>query len=718
MRILPPPRASELPPTAAPPLQTARIGVGTGAQLLNRELSWLEFNARVLHEALDERNPLLERLKFVAIFSANLDEFYMVRVAGLRREVARGDRAKRADGRRPAEQLVLVRARAAELLREQRECLHGVLLPKLEKHGIRIATTAELNPEQWARVDEFFEANVRGQLVPLPLGPGYTIPAASSRLFALAVELHDPVKGEDCIRLVKVPGVVSRWVPTGDPHVFVPLEQVIGASLKTVFPQQEVRGWHAFRVTRWADLTVGGEATALDLLNTVEEQVFGRRFAEVARVELEDSMPEHVRESLLGSLREEEELEDEPASVTGEDVLSAGPLLQLGDLFSIGSLNVPALRDPPFTPRIPRELEGRRESIFDLIRGRDIMVHHPFESFAGSVERFLETAAADEQVREIRLTVYRTSGSSAIVRAITEAAQKGKEVTALVELQARFDEAANITWARALERAGARVSHTVPGLKTHAKLAMVVREEDGELRNYVHIGTGNYNVRTARVYTDFGLFTARPEVGADVRDLFDIAVGDRSQGVPRTLLVSPINLRERLLQLIGREAAAARAGRPARIIAKMNALVDPTVVRSLYEASQHGVEIDLIVRGTCTLRPGVTGMSERIRVLSIVGRFLEHSRAWYFHNSGNPEYFVGSADWMERNLDRRVEVVAPIVDPMLKQRVHSLLHTYLADNRQAWELDGDGSYSQRLPGAEPELAVHRLLLDRPWGEAQ
>ncbi|HUF64697.1 MAG TPA: polyphosphate kinase 1 [Gemmatimonadaceae bacterium] len=702
--------------TTAPVLQAAGVGVGTGAQLLNRELSWLEFNARVLHEALDERNRLLERLKFVAIFSANLDEFYMVRVAGLRREVARGDRARRADGRRPAEQLVLVRERAAELLREQRECLHGVLLPKLAEHGIRISPTAELSPEQWARVDEFFEGQVRSQLVPLPLGAGYTIPAASSRLFALAVELHDPGTGLDCIRLVKVPGTVSRWVPTGDPLVFVPLEQVIGANLRTVFPAQEVRGWYAFRVTRWADLTVGGEATALDLLNTVEEQVFGRRFAEVARVELEDSMPAHVRESLLDSLREEEELEDEPASVTADDVQTAGPLLQLSDLFSIAGLNIAALRDPPFTPHVPRELEGRRESIFDLIRARDIMVHHPFESFSASVERFLETAAADEQVREIRLTVYRTSGSSAIVRAITEAAQRGKEVTALVELQARFDEAANITWARALERAGARVSHTVPGLKTHAKLAMVAREEEGGLRNYVHIGTGNYNVRTARVYTDFGLFTSRPEVGADVRDLFDIAVGDRHQGVPRTLLVSPVNLRERLQQLIGREAAAARAGRRAHIIAKMNALVDPTVVRSLYDASQSGVEIDLLVRGTCTLRPGVSGLSDRIRVLSIVGRFLEHSRAWYFHNSGDPEYFVGSADWMERNLDRRVEVVAPILDQVLKDRLHSLLHTYLADNRQAWELQADGTYTQRIPGAEPELAVHGLLLEKPWGQ--
>jgi polyphosphate kinase len=705
-----------MPSPAASPPTAARIGVGAGSQLLNRELSWLEFNARVLHEALDERNPLLERLKFVAIFSSNLDEFYMVRVAGLRREVARGDRAKRADGRRPAEQLVLVRAMAAELLRAQRECLHGVLLPKLAEHGIRIASTAELTPEQWARADEFFESSVRAQLVPLPVGPGHTIPAASSRLFALAIELHDPATGKDCIRLVKIPGTVSRWVATGDPHVFIPLEQVIGANLRTVFPEHEVRGWYAFRVTRWADLTVGGEATALDLLNTVEEQVFGRRFAEVARVELEDSMPAHVRDALLDSLREELELEDEPPSVTVDDVLSAGPLLQLGDLFPIAGLNIPALRDPPFTARVPVELEPRRESIFDLIRDRDIMVHHPFESFPASVERFLETAAADEQVREIRLTVYRTSGSSAIVRAITEAAQKGKEVTALVELQARFDEAANITWARALERAGARVSHTVPGLKTHAKLALVVREEDGERRNYVHIATGNYNARTARVYTDFGLFTSRHEVGADVRDLFDIAVGDRVQGVPRTLLVSPINLRERVLQLIGREAAAARAGRPARIIAKMNALVDPTVVRALYEASQSGVDIDLIVRGTCTLRPGVSGLSDRIRVLSIVGRFLEHSRAWCFHNSGKPEYFIGSADWMERNLDRRVEVVAPIVDPVHQRRIGTLLNTYLADNRQAWELRSDGTYEQRLPGAEPELAVHRLLLEKPWGE--
>jgi polyphosphate kinase len=687
-----------------------------GSQLFNRELSWLEFNARVLHEALDTRNALLERLKFIAIFSGNLDEFYMVRVAGLRREVARGDRAKRADGRRPAEQLVIVRQRAAELLRMQRECLHAVLLPELAEHGIRIAKTAELTPAQWACVDEFYETRVRPNLTPLPLGRGNTIPAASSRLFALAVELHDPATGRSPMQLVKIPATCPRWIPLGEEHAFVPLEQVIGANLKTLFPAQEVRGWHAFRITRWADLSVGGDGA--DLLTTVEEQVFDRRFSEVARVEIEDSMPGHVRDAIIDSLREEEELEDESAAmITDEDVQSAGPLLQLNDLFGIAGADLPALKDRPFKPRVPPAFARARKSVFDVIREGDVLVHHPFESFPESVERFLETAASDDRVTEIKLTVYRTSGTSAIVRAITEAAQRGKTVTALVELQARFDEAPNITWARALERAGAIVQHTAPGLKTHAKLAQVVREEKDGLRTYVHIGTGNYNSKTARVYTDFGLFTARPDVSQDVNDIFETAVGNRSQRMPQTLLLSPINLRERLLGMIAREGEAASRGQPARIVAKMNALVDPTTIHALYDASQAGVEIDLIVRGTCTLRPRIEGLSDGIRVLSIVGRFLEHSRMWYFHNSGDPEYFIGSADWMERNLDRRVEAVVPVVDPKLRRQLDLLLNAYLTDNRQAWELQSDGTYVQRLPGADEERAVHRQLIGDPWGEA-
>jgi polyphosphate kinase len=687
-----------------------------GSQLFNRELSWLEFNARVLHEALDRRNPLLERLKFIAIFSSNLDEFYMVRVAGLRREVARGDRAKRADGRRPAEQLVIVRQRAAELLRMQRECLHAVLFPELAEHGVRIVKTADLTPAQWACVDEFYESRVRPYLTPLPLGRGNTIPSASSRLFALAVELHDAATGRSSMQSVKIPGTCPRWIPTGEQHAVVPLEQVIGANLRTVFPDHEVRGWHAFRITRWADLTVGGDGA--DLLTTVEEQVFDRRFAEVARVELEDTMPVHVREAIIDSLREEEELDDESgAALTDDDVLAAGPLLQLSDLFGMAGADLPALKDPPFKPRVPPAFAPARKSIFDVIRAGDVLVHHPFESFPDSVERFLETAAADDRVTEIKLTVYRTSGTSAIVRAITEAAQRGKKVTALVELQARFDEAPNITWARALERVGAIVQHTAPGLKTHAKLAQVVREDSDGERTYVHIGTGNYNARTARVYTDFGVFTARHDVGQDVNDIFETAVGNRPQRMPQTLLLSPINLRERLLGMIAREAEAASRGQPARIVAKMNALVDPTTVYALYDASQAGVDVDLIVRGTCTLRPGIEGLSERIRVLSIVGRFLEHSRTWYFHNAGDPEYFIGSADWMERNLDRRVEVVVPVLDPKLRRQLDSLLNAYLADNRQAWELQSDGTYVQRLPGSDAERAVHRLFLGDPWGEA-
>jgi polyphosphate kinase len=684
------------------------------ALFLNRELSWLEFNARVLHEALDVRNPLLERLKFVAIFSSNLDEFYMVRVAGLRREVAAGGDKVRADGKTSAEQLAGVRARVAELLREQRNCLHGVILPELSKRGIRLLTMSDLTPEQWNRVDEFYENRVLPLLTTVPLGEGLSLPAAASRTFGIAVEYRDPADGRDRMTSVKIPGGLPRWVPTGEPHAFVPLEQVVGANLGLLLPGTEIRGWYAFRITRWADLAIDGGGATADLVSTVEEQVFGRRFAEVARVEVEDSMPQRVRDVLCASLHEDEDLDEEAPPLEPEDVIEGGPLLQLGDLMSLASLDCPDLRDPRFSARVPGELAGSRP-VFDIIRERDVLVHHPFESFPASVERFLESAAADEQVEEIRLTVYRTSGGTAIVRALTEAARSGKRVTALVELQARFDEASNITWARTLEQAGVRVAHTVPGLKTHAKLALVVRREKEGLRRYVHIGTGNYSARTARVYTDLGLFTAREDVGADVSDLFDAMAGDAQRRTPRTLFVSPLNLRERVLGLIGREAEAARAGGEARIIAKMNALVDHGVIEALYQASGAGVEIDLVVRGTCALRPGVAGVSERIRVTSIVGRFLEHSRAWCFHNGGAPEYFIASADWMERNLDRRVEVAVPILDEGLRGKLRRLLETYLGDNRQAWLLEPDGTYQQRLPGAEEELAVQRVLIEHPWG---
>ena len=686
--------------------------------LLNRELSWLEFNARVLHEAFDERNPLLERLKFVAIFSTNLDEFYMVRIAGLRRQLAAGVEQSGAEGVATRALLDAINRRIAELLERQRTCLHDLLLPRLAEHGIRLVTMHDLEPAEWQVVDEFFESQVFPVLTPLAFDPGHPFPYISNLSLSLAVQVFDPQRGTEHFARVKVPKSLPRWVPFGRPHHFVPLEQVIGANLGALFPGMEIRGWHAFRVTRYSDLELAASDDTSDLLAMIEEQVFQRRFAEVVRVELQDGTPPALRALLREELADQQDLDTDDALLHEDDLIESGPLLELGDLMSVAMLDVPELRDPPYTPVIPPELHDPSRSVFAAIRERDILVHHPFDSFTASVERFLEAAAQDEHVLAIKMTLYRTSGDTAIVRALTEAAQRGKQVAVLVELQARFDEANNITWARTLESFGVHVAYGLPGLKTHCKTALVVRKEGDGIRRYAHIGSGNYNSRTARIYTDLGLFTCSPSIGADVSDLFNALTGFSRQEIYRKLLVSPANMRGRFLEMIEREARFAREGKPARIIAKMNALVDEEIITALYGASEAGVEIDLIVRGICCLRPGLPGVSERIRVVSIIGRFLEHSRIWYWENGGEPEYYFGSPDWMPRNLDRRVECVVPVEDPRLQPRLQSLLETCLADNRQAWELRSDGTYEQRLPGTAAERSTHRILLGHSWGEVQ
>ncbi len=683
--------------------------------MLNRELSWLEFNARVLHEAFDERNPLLERLKFIAIFSTNLDEFYMVRIAGLRRQLAAGVERPSAEGVATRALLDAISRKIAELMARQRTCLHDLLLPALGERGIRLVTMTDLQPAEWQVVDEFFESQVFPVLTPLAFDPGHPFPYISNLSLSLAVQVFDPQRGTEHFARVKVPKSLPRWIPFGRPHHFVPLEQVIGANLGALFPGMEIRGWHAFRVTRYSDLELAASDDTSDLLAMIEEQVFQRRFAEVVRVELQDGTPPALRALLREELAEQQDLDSDDALLHEDDLVESGPLLELGDLMSLASLDVPELRDPPYTPVIPAELHDTTRSVFAAIRERDILVHHPFDSFTASVERFLEAAAVDEHVLAIKMTLYRTSGDTAIVRALTEAAQRGKQVAVLVELQARFDEANNITWARTLESFGVHVAYGLPGLKTHCKTALVVRKEGDGIRRYAHIGSGNYNSRTARIYTDLGLFTCSPSIGADVSDLFNALTGFSRQEIYRKLLVSPVNMRARFLEMIEREARFAREGKPARIIAKMNALVDEEIISALYGASEAGVEIDLIVRGICCLRPGLPGVSERIRVLSIIGRFLEHSRIWYWENGGEPEYYFGSPDWMPRNLDRRVECVVPVEDPRLQPRLKSLLETCIADNRQAWELQPDGTYDQRLPGLEPEHATHRTLLVDSWG---
>ncbi|HUR92195.1 MAG TPA: polyphosphate kinase 1 [Gemmatimonadaceae bacterium] len=689
----------------------------TSSHFLNRELSWLEFNARVLHEAFDERNPLLERLKFLAIFSTNLDEFYMVRIAGLRRQLAAGVEQPSADGVATRAQLDAIAAKIAELMAQQRTCLHDLLLPALAEHGISLVTMNDLTPAEWQVVDEFFESQVFPVLTPLAFDPGHPFPYISNLSLSLAVQVFDPQRGTEHFARVKVPKSLPRWVPFGRPHHFVPLEQVIGANLGALFPGMEIRGWHAFRVTRYSDLELAASDDTSDLLAMIEEQVFQRRFAEVVRVELQDGTPPALRALLREELGEQQDLDEDKTLLHEEDLLETGPLLELGDLMAIAMLDVPELRDHPYTAVIPAELRDPSRSIFAAIRERDILVHHPFDSFTASVENFLQAAALDEHVLAIKMTLYRTSGDTAIVRALTEAAQRGKQVAVLVELQARFDEANNITWARTLESFGVHVAYGLPGLKTHCKTALVVRKEGDGIRRYAHIGSGNYNSKTARIYTDLGLFTCSPSIGADVSDLFNALTGFSRQSLYRKLLVAPANMRSRFLEMIDREVTFARAGKPARIIAKMNALVDEEIINALYAASQEGVEIDLIVRGICCLRPQLPGVSDRIRVTSIVGRFLEHSRIWYWENGGEPEYYFGSPDWMPRNLDRRVECAVPIEDSTLHPRMKALLETCLADNRQAWELRPDGTYEQRLPGAEAERATHRILLQDSWGLA-
>jgi len=680
---------------------------------INRELSWLAFNARVLHEAFDARNRLLERVKFLSIFSTNLDEFYMVRVAGLRRQIAAGVQHIPADGLTPSRQLDAVTERVAELMEQQRKCLYEVLLPELAEHGIQLVAMSELDQTELQRIDQFFESQVFPVLTPLAVDPGHPFPYISNLSLSIAVQIKDPATGIVRLARVKVPKSLPRWVPFGKENHFVPLEQVIGAHLDALFPGMEIGGFSTFRVTRYSDLDLAGADEDDDLLTMIEEQVFQRRFAEVVRVEVDRGIPRELRDLILAEV-----LEDQPPempTLTESDLVETGPLLDLGDLMWLATMNIPELRDPPFIPAIPPELRDPSRSIFEAIRETDILLHHPFDSFSASVEQFLTAAARDPNVLAIKMTLYRTSGDTEIVRALTEAAQSGKEVAVLIELQARFDEVNNIAWARTLEGFGVHVAYGLPGLKTHTKTALVVRKEPDGIRRYAHIGSGNYNSQTARVYTDLGLLTSNPSIGADLTDLFNSLTGFSRQNSFRNLLVAPRNMRQRFTEMVDREADLARAGKPARIIAKMNSLVDAEIIRHLYEASQAGVNIDLIVRGICCLRPGMPGISDRIRVVSIVGRFLEHSRIFYFGNDGNEEMYFGSADWMPRNFDRRVEVVTPIENRLLHHRVCSLLETCLADNRQAWDLHPDGTYVQRKPGTDPVMSTHERLLVNSWG---
>jgi len=685
----------------------------TPSLFFNRELSWLAFNQRVLHEAEDDRNPLLERVKFLSIFASNLDEFIMVRVAGLRRQVVAGVQHTPPDGLTPQEQLDAISRKIGELLAVQRECLRE-LLARLGDHGVRLVPVDELLAGERAAMDAYFRREVFPVLTPLVVDPGHPFPHISNLSISLAVEIRDPDTGAVRFARVKVPKSLPRWVPIeGRVTQFVPLEELVGAHLDALFPGVDVLDWYAFRVTRYSDLELPEFLDEPeDLLATIEEQVFKRRFGEVIRLEVVDAMPAHLRQLLLEELRDERDVL--AGALTDRDVHEAGVLLGLGDLLSLAALDLPALKDAAFTPATPPGLRDTSRSMFDVIRERDMLVHHPFDSFTASVERFIEEAALDDQVLAIKMTLYRTSGDSQIVDALTEAAQRGKQVAVIVELKARFDEVNNINWARTLEEVGVHVAYGSATLKTHAKTVLVVRRESDGIRRYVHIGSGNYNSRTARIYTDIGLFTCNPQIGEEVTDLFNALTGFSRKRSYQTLLVAPTAMRARFIELLERESAHAQAGRPARVIAKMNAIVDEEIMRALYAASAAGVDIDLIVRGICCLRPGIPGVSDRIRVTSIIGRFLEHSRVWYFANGGAGQYYLGSADWMPRNFDRRVEAVVPVEDRTLHPRLRALFETLLGDNRQAWDLDADGIWHQRTPDG-PVRATHVILLRDSWG---
>jgi polyphosphate kinase len=677
----------------------------------NRELSWLEFNRRVLHEALDPRTPLLERLKFLAIFSSNLDEFYQVRVAGLKRQASAGIVERTADGMTPEAQLHAISMTVRDLVRQHRQSLHEELLPQLAQHGFVLhPTMADLPREELERLDAYFHSNVFPVLTPLAVDPGHPFPYISNLSLSLAVVLRG-ADGEERFARVKVPKILPRWVPLIAPNEFVPLEEVIGANLEALFPGVEILGWYTFRITRNTDLQIDDDDDeAEDLLSLIQEEVRNRRFAEVVRIEVHASMPASLRQLLLAEFTEQQEPPARP--LIADDLYEVPGLLDAADLMTLTTLDLPDLKDPPFHPGTQPRLVPPR-NIFDVIREGDLFLHHPYDSFATSVERFIQTAADDPDVLAIKLTLYRTGGDSSIARTLAHAAERGKQVAVLIELQARFDEENNIIWAQRLEDVGVHVSYGVAGLKTHTKVALVVRREGDTMRRYVHLGTGNYNPKTARIYADFGILTASAELGADLTDLFNVLTGFASPSGYRKLIVAPRGMRERFLAMIRRELEHHLAGRPARIIAKMNALVDPEIIVALYQASQAGVPVNLIVRGICCLRPGLPGISETIRVISIVGRFLEHSRAYYFLNGGDEEVYIGSADWMPRNLDRRIEAVSPVEDPAHRQMLRDVLQLMWQDNRQAWELDADGTYRQRQPApGEPERGTHRLLGER------
>jgi polyphosphate kinase len=671
----------------------------------NRELSWLQFNERVLELAEDEGTPLLERVKFLAIYANNLDEFFMVRVAGLHDQVDAGIDARGPDGLAPGETIERIAERTRELGRRHSRQWEEHVRPALAEHGIRVIDCEDCSGPELEKIDRQFSEQIFPVLTPLAVGPGRPFPYISNLSLSLAVWLRDPVSRSETFARVKVPKeVLPRFVPLGD-DVYVPLEAVIARHLEQLFPGMEVLRHDFFRVTRDADFTVSDEAD--DLLQAVEDELRRRRFGELVRLEVSSTMDPDMRRYLVEQL-----------AIDEEQVIDVEGLLDLDDLWALYDVEGHReLRDPPWTPVTQAALADREDAkadVFAAIRASDLLVHHPYDSFATSVERFVQQAVADPDVLAIKTTVYRTSDDSALVPALIEALERGKQAVCLVELKARFDERRNIGWARALEEAGAHVVHGLPGLKTHAKALLVVRREGSGARHYVHIGTGNYHAKTARLYEDFGLFTTDRAMAADVAELFNTLTGAARSPSYRRIVTAPDDMRDWFLDEVRRTIAAHEAGEEARIILKLNSLVDARCIRALYEASQAGVRVDLNVRGICCLRAGVPGVSENIRAVSVVGRFLEHSRLYGFWRGEERDYWIGSADLMPRNLDTRVELLAPIGDPDLRSEIEDTLERCLADDTFAWELGPEGDWERRTGGRR---SAHRELMDRAAARA-
>jgi polyphosphate kinase len=684
---------------------------------INRELSMLKFNGRVLEEALDERHPLLERVKFLAIFGSNTDEFFMIRVSGLRKQFVAGVVKTPPDGMTPAEQLMAIRRDLMPKLAQQADCWNDDLLPKLKKEGIKILHYDDLKRKQRKLLRQYFEREIFPALTPLAFDPGHPFPHISNLSLNLAVVINDPDVGQRFAR-VKVPGVFPRLlrIPSEEKaesyqslglvdassNNFVWLEEVVAANLDLLFPGFDVEAVYPFRVTRDADQEIE-EDEASDLLGTIEESVRMRHFGSVVRLEVDDAMPDQVRDILVSNM-----------ALSPYQVYTVNGPVGMADLMELMRIERPDLKDLPFMPVVPLSLASE-ESMFSVMRRRNILLYHPYDSFAPVVD-FVRQAARDPDVLTIKQTLYRVGPNSPIVAALMEARERGKQVAALVELKARFDEANNIVWARSLEHAGVHVVYGLVGLKTHTKLLLVVRRERDGIRRYVHLSTGNYNDVTARVYTDIGFFTCDPDIGSDVSDLFNALTGYSRKQEYRKLLVAPNQMREHILERIEREIERQRKHGDGRLIFKMNALVDPKCIRALYRASQAGVKVDLQVRSMCCLRPGVPGVSENITVTSIVGRFLEHPRIFYFHNGGDEEILLGSADLMPRNLDRRVEQLFPIEDPNLLEALRDdILGVHLRDNMQARRLLPDSSYERVRPQKDEKELNSQLWLIKHGG---